>query len=56
MALIKADLTPREFTNTRRCDAFAGMAATTQEVGGKTRVLCVSDRGADVHELFDAQR
>ena len=36
----------------RRLGAFADTAAAVREVGAKTRILCVSDREADVREPF----
>ena len=42
---------------TRRwLDGFADIGRAEREVGGKTRVISVSDREADCFELFDAQR
>ena len=42
---------------TRRwLDGFTDIARAVREVGGKTRVISVCDREADVFELFDAQR
>ena len=37
-------------------EAFNGTADAAREIGGKTRVLCVCDREADMFELFDVQR
>ena len=42
---------------TRRwLDGFTDISRAVREVGGKTRVISVCDREADVFELFDAQR
>lgn len=42
---------------TRRwLDGFTDIAGAVREVGGRTRVISVCDREADVFELFDAQR
>ena len=40
----------------RWLDGFTDIARAVREVGGKTRVISVCDREADVFELFDAQR
>ena len=40
----------------RWLDAFDDTADAVHEVGGKTRVIAVCDREADMFELFDAQR
>ena len=40
----------------RWLDGFNDIANAVREVGGKTRVICVCDREADLFELFDAQR
>ena len=40
----------------RWLDGFNEIADAVREVGGKTRVICVCDREADLFELFDAQR
>ena len=42
---------------TRRwLDGFTDIARAVREVGGRTRVISVCDREADILELFDAQR
>ena len=43
-------------TTQRWLDGFAGITDAVREVGGKTRVISVCDREADVFELFDQQR
>ncbi len=40
----------------RWLDGFSDIAQGVREVGGRTRVISVCDREADVFELFDAQR
>ncbi len=40
----------------RWLEAFADTADAVREIGGKTRVITVCDREADIFELFDAQR
>ena len=46
-----------ERRNTRRwLDGFTDIAGAVREVGGRTRVISVCDREADIFELFDAQR
>ena len=40
----------------RWLEGFRDIATATREVGGKTRVISVCDREADIFELFDAQR
>ena len=40
----------------RWLDGFTDIARAVREVGGKTRVISVCDREADVFELFDGQR
>ena len=40
----------------RWLDGFTDIAQGVREVGGRTRVISVCDREADVFELFDAQR
>ena len=40
----------------RWLEGFKDIAAATREVGGKTRVISVCDREADIFELFDTQR
>ncbi len=37
-------------------DGFTDIARAVREVGGRTRVISVCDREADIFELFDAQR
>ena len=43
-------------TTQRWLDGFTGIVDAVREVGGKTRVISVCDREADVFELFDEQR
>ena len=46
-----------ERRGTRRwLEGFDGIADAAREVGGKTRVISVCDREADMFELFDMQR
>ena len=40
----------------RWLEGFKDLADAVREVGGKTRVISVCDREADIFELFDAQR
>ena len=40
----------------RWLEGFRDIADAVREVGGKTRVISVCDREADIFELFDAQR
>ena len=55
--VVRRPAVAEERRNTRRwLDGFTDIAGAVREVGGRTRVISVCDREADIFELFDARR